>query len=412
MNDTNEMRQPDAPAKSPAPVLLLCALFLIGANLRPALSSVAAVLASIQSGAGLSSAGAGLLNTLPVLCFGLVAPLTPWLTRAVSIERGIFYGMLAMAAGMGMRVFFGLPGLFAGTAITGASIGVVMVLLPAIIKRDFARHAALTTGLYSMALCFGAALAAGATAPLEQFAGGDWRAALAFWTVPALLAAAVWWPQAVRRNSKGDAATPGGAVRGLHKSPLAWQVTAYFSMQAAGAFCVFGWLPSILADRGMDALTAGMVFAVSIGAQLITSLAGPWIATRGRDQRAAIVVMQAASAIGMLGCVFAPFGTIWAWAVLLGLGQGGGFSIGLALIVLRSPNTRVAAALSGMMQGGGYVMAAAGPLVAGILHGYTHSWGAVAAFFVLLTAGAIVAGQGAGRQRFIETQDAREQARA
>ncbi|MDB5729410.1 MAG: cyanate transporter, major facilitator family protein [Noviherbaspirillum sp.] len=411
MNDKNEPHRPSAPPQQSAPAvppvsgLLLFALFLIGANLRPALSSVATVLASIQADAGLSSTGAGVLTTLPILCFGFAAPLTSWLMRSASIERNIFIGLLALAAGMGMRVFFGLPGLFIGTAIAGAAIGVIMVLLPAIIKRDFARHAPMATGMYSMALCFGAALAAGTTAPLQQLADGDWRVALAFWTLPALAAAAMWRPQLQRIES--GAAPARSKVRGLHKNMLAWQVTAYFSMQAAGAFVIFGWLPTILFDRGMSPLTAGIVFAVSIGAQLITSIAGPWLATRGRDQRAAIAVMQSASAVGMLGCIFAPTDTIWAWAVLLGLGQGGGFSIGLALIVLRSPNPRVAAALSGMVQGSGYVIAATGPLVAGVLHGYTRSWNAVGAYFVLLTASAIVFSQGAGRQRFIEIKGER-----
>jgi CP family cyanate transporter-like MFS transporter len=418
MNDTTRIRQgetppaqPAAPAAAPlAGPLLVLALFLVGANLRPALSSVAAVLASIQADAGLSPAGAGLLTTLPILCFGLAAPLAPWLTRVLPIERGILYALLAMAAGMGMRVFFGLPGLYIGTAVAGASIGLIMVLLPPILKRDFGRNAPLATGVYSMALCLGAALAAGTTAPLQQFAGGDWRIALAFWIVPALLAAAVWLPQSKRSGAGGLPMRDG--VPGLYGNLLAWQVTAYFSMQAAGAFCVFGWLPTILIDRGMSPLEAGVMLALSIGAQLITSISGPWLATRGRDQRAAIAVMQGSSAFGMLGCIFAPADWIWAWALLLGLGQGGGFSIGLALIVLRSPNTRVATALSGMVQGAGYTIAAAGPLAVGVLHGYTGGWGAAAGFFVMLTVGAVVAAQGAGRQRFIQTEAAPAQSTA
>jgi CP family cyanate transporter-like MFS transporter len=385
-----------------SPLLMIIALFMVGINLRPALSSIAPLLAPIRNTTGLSSTGAGLLTTLPVLCFGVFAPFAPWMARTFSVERAIFYCLLALAAAIGMRNFFGVPGLFIGTLFVGASIGIIMALLPAIIKRDFSATAGLTTGIYTMALCFGAAAAAGITTPIQELADGDWRPALAFWLLPVLLAAVVWWPQL----GHGARLGPQGRykVSGLYSSALAWQVTAYLGFQSAVAYCVFGWLPTILVDRGLTPLMGGFVLSISIAMQLITSLAGPWLATRGRDQRATIFVMLMLSIIGLLGCVFAPTASIWLWAVLLGLGQGGSFSIAMAVIVLRSPNAQVAASLSGMAQGIGYTIAATGPLAVGILHGYTGDWDAVGVFFVVVTIITIIAAMGAGRNLLVDAR--------
>jgi CP family cyanate transporter-like MFS transporter len=375
---------------------LVLALFLVGINLRPALSSVAPVLAAIRNGTGLSSAGAGLLTTLPVVCFGVFAPLAPRLANRFGPERVVLCSLLLLAAAIGARVLFDIPALFFGTLVAGASIGVIMVLLPGIVKRDFSRQAATMMGVYTMALCLGAALSAGLTVPLMQL-GGSWRIALACWLLPALLAAAAWWPQARRTGDRTGEARRN--VHGLWSDRLAWQVTAYMGAQSALAYCIFGWLPTILIDRGITPLAAGGVLSLSISMQLITALGGPWLASFGRDQRIAIAAMMLLSLVGFAGCVYADTATIWLWAILLGLGQGGSFSIGLMLIVLRAPNTAVAASLSGMAQGIGYTGAALGPLAFGLLHDASNDWHSA---FILFTAVGIIAlifGLGAGRDR-------------
>jgi CP family cyanate transporter-like MFS transporter len=190
----------------------------------------------------------------------------------------------------------------------------------------------------------------------------------------------------------------------MRSSALAWQVTAFMASQSALAYCVFGWLPTILIDRGMAPLDAGYVLSVSIALQQITALSAPWFSTRGKDQRLAIVLMTVMSLAGLLGCLYAPLDAIWAWSVLLGLGQGGCFSIALTLIVLRARDAHVAAALSGMTQGFGYAIAAFGPLVVGVLHDATDGWNEVAVFFTMISVSVLVSGLLAGRSRFVEAQ--------
>lgn len=380
------------------PWLLLLGLILVALNLRPALSSLSPLLADVSSSLGLSAAQAGLLTTLPVLCLGLFAPMAPILARRFGAERVVFGILLTLAGGIILRSSFGEVGLFAGSLIAGASIGIIGVLLPGIVKRDFAARAGAMTGVYTMALCLGAALAAGATVPLSHYFGDSWPLGLGFWILPALLAALFWLPQVGQKHGAHRVAY---RVKGLLRDPLAWQVTLYMGLQSSLAYIVFGWLPSILIGRGLSATEAGLALSGSIIVQLFSSLAAPWLATRGKDQRLAIVVVMLLTLGGLFGCLYAPLDGLWGWAILLGLGQGGTFSLALTLIVLRSRDAHVAANLSSMAQGIGYTLASLGPFAVGVVHDWTSGWTAIGWIFAVIGLGAIVAGLGAGRARYV-----------
>ncbi|MEG1041153.1 MAG: CynX/NimT family MFS transporter [Pseudomonas sp.] len=381
------------------PWLLLLGLVLVALNLRPALSSMAPLLSLVSDSLGLSASQAGLLTTLPVLCLGLFAPLAPILARRFGSERVILGILLTLAAGIAVRSAFGSTGVFVGSIMAGASIGVIGVLLPGIVKRDFPRHAGTLTGVYTMALCLGAAVAAGATVPLSEHFGDSWSWGLGFWLIPAVLAALIWLPQAREGHGAHHVAY---RVRGLLRDPLAWQVTLYMGLQSSLAYIVFGWLPSILIGRGLTPTQAGLVLSGSVIVQLISSLSAPWLATRGKDQRLAIVVVMLLALAGLFGCLYAPLEGLWGWAIVLGLGQGGTFALALTLIVLRSSDAHVAANLSSMAQGVGYTLASMGPFAVGLVHDLTGGWNAVGWIFAVLGVGAIAFGLKAGRNLHVQ----------
>ncbi|MNM36475.1 Inner membrane transport protein YeaN [compost metagenome] len=392
------------PVQLQRPWLLLLGLVLVALNLRPALSSMAPVLGQVSEGLGLSASQAGLLTTLPVLCLGLFAPLAPILARRFGSERVILGILVTLALGIAVRSSLGETGVFLGSLMAGASIGIIGVLLPGIVKRDFPQHAGTLTGVYTMALCLGAAMAAGATVPLAQHFEGSWALGLGFWVLPALLAMLVWLPQARQGHGQHKVAY---RVRGLWRDPLAWQVTLYMGLQSSLAYIVFGWLPSILIGRGLSPTEAGLVLSGSVIVQLISSLSAPWLATRGKDQRLAIVIVMLVTLAGLFGCLYAPIEGLWGWAILLGLGQGGTFALALTLIVLRSKDAHVAANLSSMAQGVGYTLASMGPFAVGLVHDLTGGWSAVGWIFAVLGVGAIVFGLGAGRALHVRANSER-----
>lgn len=381
------------------PWLLLLGLVLVALNLRPALSSIAPLLNDVSDSLGMSAAQAGLLTTLPVLCLGLFAPLAPILARRFGSERVVLMILLTLAAGLALRSSFGQLGLFSGSLLAGASIGVIGVLLPGIVKRDFPKQAGAMTGVYTMALCLGAAIAAGSTVPLTHYFNDQWQMGLGFWLVPALVAALVWFPQAREPHDTNRVAY---RVKGLLRDPLAWQVTLYMGLQSSLSYIVFGWLPSILIDRGLTPTHAGLLLSGSIIVQVISALGVPWLATRGKDQRLPILLLMLLTLSGLFGCLYAPLEGLWGWGILLGLGQGGTFSLALALIVLRSRDSHVAANLSSMAQGVGYTIASMGPFAVGVVHDVTGSWSAIGWIFGVLGLGALMAGMGAGRSRYVQ----------
>ncbi|RUR30473.1 MFS transporter [Vreelandella nanhaiensis] len=340
-------------------------MVVVGLNLRPALSSVAPLLARLQEAAGLSAAAAGILTTLPVLFLGLSAPLAPLLAQRLGSERALSAALLLLAAGLILRGL-PLPGvLFLGSAMAGSAIGISGTLLPALVKRELPESADLLTGLYTMALCLGGALGAGLSVPLTLWLG-SWQASLMSWSLLALLALAVWHFQMPNTHTQGTVHAPSDFLRLLSK-PLTWQVMLFMGIQSSMAYIVFGWLPTLLIDRGYNEASAGWTMAISIMCQLASALGAPWLARLGHDQRPALLLVLSSTALGLWMLLIAPLTWKWPGAVFLGLGQGGSFSLALSLLVLRTSNSRLAGQLSGLVQGGGYVIAALGPFGVGLL---------------------------------------------
>ncbi len=375
--------------------LLGASLVLIAFNLRPVFSSASALLPEIRGELGLSPLGASLLTTLPVVCLGAFSPLAPRLAQRVGSERTLLGVLLLLTLGTALRGFSSVPLLFFGTALAGAAIAVGNVLLPGLVKRDFAANTALMTGLYTMALCAGAASAAGLTLPIEHALGGSLDGALSVWALPALLVGLIWLPQVFA--SSRQARRSGFRVEGLWRDKLAWQVTLFMGLQSALAYCVFGWLVPILRERGLDGIVAGGIVSVSVMVQAAACLFVPHIAVRGRDQRLINVTLCAFAVVALLGLLFAPLSTVWVWAVLQGIGQGGLIAAAMTAIVLRSRDPHVAAHLSGMAQCVGYLLAAVGPFIVGLIRGWTGSFAWCAVLFVALGLGAAFNGWRAGR---------------
>jgi len=375
--------------------VLGASLVLIAFNLRPLFSSLSVLLPEVMQETGLSTTGASLLTTLPVLCLGLFAPLAPGLAQRYGAERTLLGALALLALGTGLRGFGSVPLLFFATFLAGGSIAIGNVLLPGLVKRDFADKVALMTGLYTMALCAGSAAAAGFTLPIERHLTGSWSGALAAWAVPALIVLLIWAPQALA--SRHRAGHAGFRVVGLWRDRLAWQVTLFMGLQSALAYCVFGWLAPILRERGFDPVAAGAIVSASVMAQVVTCLAVPSVSVRLKDQRGVNVTLVVIAVIALFGLLFAPTSTVLFWAILQGIGQGGLIAAAMTVIVLRSPDSHVAAHLSGMAQGVGYVLAALGPLLVGLIRGWTGSFSETAILFVVLGAGAATMGAGAGR---------------
>ncbi|WP_412057637.1 CynX/NimT family MFS transporter [Bartonella sp. DGB2] len=370
-------------------------LTLIAFNLRPVFSSFSVLLPAISQDLGLSATQAGLLTTVPVLCLGCFAPLAPYFGQRFGVEKVLAGALALLAVGLLVRASGSLPWLYGGTIASGAAIALSNVLLPNLVKRDFPHHMGVMTSFYTMALCGGAALAMGLTAPLQAILGDSWHLALAFWALPVVAVLALWVPQL-----KSQHHTIRGhkyRVRGLWKDPLAWQVTFFMGMQSSLAYCVFGWLVPILRERGVDDSVSGMLISISIFIQAGSCMITPLLAGRRAQQSGLNFILCALAVGGLFGFLFAPLDTLWVWVVIQGLGQGGLIAAAMMMIVLRSRDAPTSAHLSGMAQTVGYCLAAFGPLLVGVVHDWTGSFAACGFVFLGFGSAAGIAGYLAGR---------------
>jgi MFS transporter, CP family, cyanate transporter len=161
---------------------------------------------------------------------------------------------------------------------------------------------------------------------------------------------------------------------GLRRNRLAWMVTLFFGLQAMSFYVVLGWLPSLYKSHGYSAAAAGALVSLSSLVQIPTALALPTLATRMRRQHVLVALGVLFTGAGLLAILVAPTAAAPLWVVILGLGQGATFALGLTLLVLRSRSHAATAALSAMAQSVGYLIAGLGPLVVGALHAATGGW--------------------------------------
>ncbi|HEX3650649.1 MAG TPA: MFS transporter, partial [Pseudonocardiaceae bacterium] len=247
--------------------LLLGAILLVAANLRPAVTSLGSVLDEVRTSLHTSSAWASVLTALPGLCFGLAGFLAPGAARRLGVARAIGVSMVLVTVGVLVRVLDGPNVVLAGTLIACAGIAVCNVLLPVVVKQSYPNRIGLVTGLYTAVLQGAAALGFLVTPQVDDALGG-WRPGLGEWGLLAVLGT-FGWLFAARHGSGGgqpDVVTaPAPARKSLLRSPLAWAVTVFFGLQSMFAYAVMGWAPEVLMNGGVSRGEAGaMLAAISV----------------------------------------------------------------------------------------------------------------------------------------------------
>ncbi|ELH4486635.1 CynX/NimT family MFS transporter [Salmonella enterica] len=352
--------------------LLIAGILMIATTLRVTFTGAAPLLETIRTDYGLSTAQTGLLTTLPLLAFALISPLAAGIARRFGMERSLFAAMLLICAGIALRSLPSAALLFAGTAIIGCGIALGNVLLPGLIKRDFSQHVARLTGAYSLTMGAAAALGSALVVPLALH-GFGWRSALLMLMLFPLLAFLIWLLQWRTTRSANLSSSRALHERGIWRSPLAWQVTLFLGLNSLIYYVIIGWLPTILISHGYSEAQAGSLHGLLQLATAAPGLAIPLILHRFNVQRWIAALVSLLCALGAAGLWFV-LGQAIIWTLLFGFGSGATMILGLTFIGLRASSAHQAAALSGMAQSVGYLLAACGPPVMGKLHDASGSW--------------------------------------
>ena len=381
--------------------ILAVAVVLTALNLRPAVTSIAPLLGDMRADLGTSATWAGLLTSLPTLCFAAAGLAAPFLSARIGSNRTIALGLLTLAVGLGVRSLDGPYVVVGASLLACAGIALINVLIPVVIKGSFPARVGLMTGIYTAALQGGGALGSAITPGLEQ-SFGSWRTALAIWSIVAVVALAVWVPATMRHRDHASLAAPVTPEprRSMLRSGLAWQVTLFFGAQAFLAYIVMGWLPQVFIDSGVSKVHAGVLVGLASLVGVPVALVLVPIAARQASQSAWIVGIGLLGMVGSVGALIAPAASPVLWSLLIGVGMSA-FSIALAVIALRSRNAEDTARLSAMAQGFGYLIAGLGPFLFGLLHDVSGHWTVPWIMFLVVYVIQIVAGALAGRDRLV-----------
>ncbi|TDO54159.1 CP family cyanate transporter-like MFS transporter [Kribbella sp. VKM Ac-2571] len=376
--------------------LITATAFVVALSLRPALTAVGPVLPRIGVDLHLGEAAQGLLGTLPLLAFAVASPLVHLASRRFGMERAVFVSLLVLAASSALRPYTGQAGLWIGTAVVGGAIAVGNVLVPVIIKRDYAAHVSRATGIYTAFITGGAAIASILAVPIADAV--DWRLSLAVWGGLAVLVAAIWLPRTLSPEPMPPASTDDGAPPvSVWRQPMAWLVTGFMGLQSTSFYLFVNWLPTIeIATGGVSERSTGVHLFVFQVFGLIGGLSIPLLLKHPTNQRAGLMTASVPILLALLGLLLAPHLAI-VWAVVGGLGQGAGLVAALSLISLRGRSHHETTQLSGMAQAVGYTLAAAGPVVAGYLTQVTGGWRTTLTVFATLAAVQVTLGFVVGR---------------
>lgn len=340
---------------------------------------------------------------MPLIAFAIVSPLAHGLSVRFGFSRTVLFSLAVLGIGTIWRSWPGTSAnLWVGTALIGASIAIVNVLMPAVIKRDFADRVPVMTAIFTACLAGMGAVASGVVVPISLVEVGGaplgWQGAL-LWTGALLPFALLAWILAMRGRPAHEKPTERTVSAGIWRDALAWQVLLYMGLQSMTFYMLVTWFAPFAQSLGRTEVVAGIDVMIYQVFCFLGTLVVP-VLLRGRLRRGAAAGIPALTLTGIAGLIVAP-DLFLVWAVLTGVGCGAALGMSMSLFSLRARTHEGASALSGMAQSGGYLIAAAGPIAFGALLSATGGWLAPLLLVGAVLLGQFVVGVLVGRERFV-----------
>ena len=340
------------------------ALFIAALGLRPAVIGIGPVATAMATDLRVSHAYVALLETIPIICMGLFAPLGPFLAARLGDRATMALGLSVVVVAGSMRAFApSATGIMLLTVAVGIATGAAGALpafvgkLRASVSRTGIAAATSATGIVA-----GATFAAAAAAPVAATLGG-WRPTVAFMGLVCLIPLAGWLGLVGPAPSRTPQATrPRGHV---WLRPVAWLLALAYGLQGIAYWGANAWLPGAFVEQGWSATSAGTLVALLNGATLLGNLSLIVLSSRvGR--RALLVASAAAIGAGAVALTVQPHLAV-AWTLLMGLGNGMIYPVLLALTMDVAEDEAAAGAIGAFMLLVGYELSALGPVVLGLV---------------------------------------------
>jgi CP family cyanate transporter-like MFS transporter len=382
-------------------VWALLSLVFISLAIRPPVASIGPLVEELIRTEFLTLFQVSLMTSLPIVCFGLGAFLSPALVKRFTLNKAMMYVLIVLSVAMATRLIGGFPALMTSTIIIGLAIAVANVLIPTIVREQFPDRIELITGVYVTLLAISASFAAAIAVPSSDLLGG-WRGALAVWLIPAVLAIVFWVPL-FRSKSVGkvtSVATHAEERKAVVRSSLTWGIVFFFGLQSGGFYSILNWLPSLLIDRGMSAVDAGSLLGLTTFVGVPSGFLASLLFRKFKSLSLIAVGMTSLTLAGLLMIWLTPELLVLA-CVITGFGFAATFPLSLTLIGSRASTSTQTTQLSALAQGWGYLISAAGTFGFGFLREVTGNWDASLVLVSVLTFIQLFAGAVAGRDKRI-----------
>ena len=208
------------------------------------------------------------------------------------------------------------------------------------------------------------------------------------------------WSFQLKGKQEMATALPRKSVN-VWKSPISWQITILMGGQSLIFYSLINWMPAYLSQSGMSISEAGVYLSVLQISIIPFTFITPIFATKMKSQFTLTFVTGLLFIAGVIIMLCVPQLAIIS-TILIGVAGGIAFGLVNTFFSLRTEHSQTAAKLSGMAQSIGYLFAAMGPLLFGVLHDMTGTW--IASLSILLFTAVIITlfGSQAGRNRTIE----------
>ncbi|HBT71609.1 MAG TPA: MFS transporter [Lysinibacillus sp.] len=352
-------------------IIPIIAIILASFNLRPVITSVSPLLGTIRESLHMSAATASLLTSLAVLCMGLFAPFAIQLANRWSIERAIAYSLILIGLATAARFFAYSAWVMLVTAfLSGIGIAIAGPLLSGYIKEKFSNPSRVI-GLYSLALVVGAGLGSGLSIPLSNLFH-SWQASAASWAILALIALVFWWKPGEQKSGAAKPSSTDMNVKHMLTNQKAWLLTGFFGLMAFMFYTIMAWLPPIAENMGYSKHDAGMMLTLLTVAQMPATFLVPILNNRFQHRAVWLISSSSLELIGLLMLLFSY--NPWLSSMLIGIGAGGLFSLGLTLPIDEAKDMSEASFLAAMTQSVGFVFAALGPFFVGLVRDFTGNF--------------------------------------
>lgn len=161
-------------------------------------------------------------------------------------------------------------------------------------------------------------------------------------------------------------------------------MAGYLAASSWQFYSSLAWLAPTLVSEGWTPGRAAYALSAFSAVQITSGLLGPALADRVRDRRVILGPTALCALAAELGLWLAPTSAPWLWAVLLGIGQGAAFALGLVLLVSYAATPTASARLSGMALLFSYGVAALGPTTMGAVRDASGSFTLVWALLALV----------------------------